>query len=412
MEIEIKIPPAFNGICEPHRYKVYYGGRGAAKSWAVASALLAISLQKQCRILCTRELQKSIADSVHRLLLDMIYRYHLENYFTVTQTSVTSIIGSEFIFAGLRSNIGEIKSMEGIDICWVEEAQKVSENSWRVLIPTIRTDGSEIWVTFNPVDDTDPTYKRFITNPPWDALIQKVSWRDNPYFPETLLKELEYDKRIDHEKYLHVWEGETRKISEALVFAGKWAVDVFDAPVGTVYYYGADWGFSQDPSVLIRCFIQENKLYIENEAYGVGVDIDKTPEMFDTVPDARKWEIVADSARPETISYMVRNGFKMRSAMKGAGSVEDGIAHLRSFEKIIVHERCIHTAYELANYSYKVNKLSGQVMPILEDAHDHCIDSLRYALEPVMRAKKIPVPQHPSLMRTEKTKSKVRNLPL
>lgn len=387
MKAEITIPEPFQELFTPCRYKAYYGGRGGGKSWAIALALIVIALQGKKRILCTRELQKSITDSVHKLFKDIIIEYGLTGVFNIQNTSIVSTRGSEFLFSGLRSNVSEIKSMEGIDICWVEEAQRVSEESWQVLIPTIRKEGSEIWVSFNPVDDSDPTYKRFVINPPDECISKKVNWYDNPFFPETLKKELEYDKRVDHEKYLHVWEGETRKISEALIFSGKYTVDRFDTPLDAVFYYGADWGFSQDPTTLIRCFVLDKCLYIDYEVYGVGVDIDKTPQMFDEVPDSRKWPIIADSARPETISYMNKNGFNIKSAKKGAGSVEDGIQFIRSFENIIIHERCKHTIYEFSNYSYKVDKQNNRVLPIPEDKHNHCMDGLRYGLEPIQKVK-------------------------
>ncbi len=381
----ITLPGVFRGIFKPHRYKIYYGGRGGGKSWAIATALLIIALNRKTRILCTRELQKSINDSVHRLLRDLIVKYQLEPYFIITNKSIKSVNGSEFIFSGLRSNISEIKSMEGIQICWVEEAQKVSEESWQVLIPTIREEGSEIWLSFNPDNIKDPTYQRFILNTPDSSLIKKVSWNDNPHFPETLKRELEYDKRVDYDKYLHIWEGEPRTISDAQVFKGKFVVDVFDAPDDTTFYYGADWGFARDPSVLVRCYIADRTLYIDHEAYGVGVDIDELPQLFSVVPGAKQWKITADSARPETISYMNKQGWNFVRSIKGSGSVEDGIAYLRSFEKIVIHERCKHTINEFIMYSYKTDKLTNEVLPILIDKENHIIDALRYSLERLIK---------------------------
>ena len=346
-----------------------------------------MALQKSIRILCTRELQKSIADSVHKLLCDLIIKYGLEEAFTITHTSIKSDSGSEFIFAGLRSNISEIKSMEGIDICWVEEAQAVSEESWKILIPTIRKENSEIWISFNPDSIDDPTFKRFVLNPPPGSVVQKINYNQNPFFPETLRREMEWDRKVDYEKYLWVWEGEPRAMTDAQVFKGKYKVDVFDTPTDAVFYYGADWGFAQDPTVLVRCFIKDNCLYIDHEAYGVGVDIDDTPALFRTVPGAEQWIITADSARPETISYMRKQGFNIRPAEKGKGSVEDGIAFMRSFDVIVVHERCKHTAQELKLYSYKVDRLTGDVLPVLVDAHNHSIDATRYGLEKLIKPK-------------------------
>lgn len=386
----IQIPEAFEDLFTPARYKVFYGGRGGAKSWNFARALIVTAYKNKTRILCAREIQKSIADSVHKLLRDQIYELGLDGFFEIYQKTITGINGSEFIFEGLHLNVRQIKSKEGIDIVWVEEAEKVSDDSWSFLIPTIRKDGSEIWVSFNPDSEEDPTYRRFITSPPDGAIIRKVGYKENPFFPEVLKKEMEYDKRVDYDRYMHVWEGHTRTISDAQVFKGKFRSDVFDTPEGATFYLGADWGFSQDPSVLVRAFIKDGRLWIDHEAYGVGVDIDDTPTLFDVVPDARKWMITADSARPETISYMQRHGYKMRSAKKGKGSVDDGVSFLRSFEEIVAHERCKHTLYELRHYSYKTDRLTGDVLPILEDKHNHCIDALRYGIEKIMLSNRMP----------------------
>ena len=182
----IQIPEAFEDLFTPARYKVFYGGRGGAKSWNFARALIVTAYKNKTRILCAREIQKSIADSVHKLLRDQIYELGLDGFFEIYQKTITGINGSEFIFEGLHLNVRQIKSKEGIDIVWVEEAEKVSDDSWSFLIPTIRKDGSEIWVSFNPDSEEDPTYRRFITSPPDGAIIRKVGYKENPFFPEVL----------------------------------------------------------------------------------------------------------------------------------------------------------------------------------------------------------------------------------
>jgi len=381
LNIKLKLNRKFKALNDPARYKVLYGGRGGGKSWAVAYTLLILGLQNKLRILCTRELQRSIADSVHRVLNDIIQREGLHNLYQVMKANIVGVNGTEFLFSGLRSNISEIKSMEGIDICWVEEAQKVSEESWQILIPTIRKEGSEIWLTFNPDGVNDPTYRRFVLNHPPDSLVEKINYSDNPWFPETLRKEMEWDKQNDYNKYMHVWEGEPRTLTDAQVFKDKFVVEEYESLLNVVKYYGADWGFAQDPSALVRSYVHEGCLYIDYEAYGVGVDIDDTPALFSSVPGAKENIIVADSARPETISYMNKNGWNVRSSSKGKGSVMDGISFLRSFKKIIIHERCKNTINEFYSYSYKVDRLTGDILPILVDAHNHSIDALRYGLE-------------------------------
>ena len=384
----VKIPAVFAPLWKPNRYKVFYGGRGSGKSWAVARALLIMALSRPLRILCAREYQTSIADSVHKLLAEQIDALGLSKWYTVTKNGITNAMGSEFIFKGIHHNIMEIKSTEGVDICWIEEAQAVSEESWQVLIPTVRKPGSEIWITFNPLDEDDPTYKRFVVAPPPAAYVAKINWRDNPWFPDVLREEMEYMRRVDPEGYAHVWEGEVRTISDAVIFKGKYEVRPFETPKDARFFYGADWGFAQDPTVLLRCFVQDRTLYVDYETYGVGVDIDDLarPEgspgrsMFDEVPESRRWPIYADSARPETISYVRQRGFNIRAADKWPGSVEDGIAYLRSFERIVIHERCRHMAQEARLYSYVVDKKTEEILPRAEDAHNHCWDALRYAL--------------------------------
>ena len=387
---EITLAKAFKDLRKPARFKVYYGGRGSGKSWHFARQVLLQGLDKPIRVLCARELQASIRDSVHRLLSDQIEAMGLSGFYEILNTEIKGANGTLFIFEGLRHNITKIKSMEGIDVCWVEEAERVSEDSWKILIPTIRKPASEIWVSFNPEQETDPTYVRFIKNPPPDSIVRKVGYADNPWFPAELRAQMEYDYKVDPDSASHVWGGECKKISDAQVLKGKWVVETFEPKKEWAGpYFGADWGFSQDPTTLVKCWIDGRTLYIEHEAYGVGVEITETPALFDSVEGSRKHVIRADSARPETISYMKRAGFNVVAAKKGAGSVEEGISFLRSFERIVINPRCKYTQQEARLYSYKVDKLTGDILPVLVDAHNHVIDALRYALEPVIRPTKL-----------------------
>lgn len=377
----VDFPEEMQFLFVPARYKVMYGGRGAGRSWSCARALLLRGVQRKTRVLCARETQLSIADSVYKLLCEQIELLGLQQYYTIQRTRIFGNNGTDFLFKGIRYNPQEIKSLEGIDLCWVEEAQAVSENSWNVLIPTIRKENSEIWITFNTGEEADPTYKRFVTNAPPDSHVCRLNWTHNPWFPDILRQEMEYLRRVDYDAYLHVWEGEPRSISDAVILKGKVVVEPFETPENVErFYYGADWGFSQDPTVLIRMFILGRILYVDHEAYKIGCDIDKTPALFDKIPEARHWPIKADNARPETISYVRRAGFKITSASKWKGCVEDGIAFLRSFEKIVIHERCTHTREEAKLYKYKVDARTDEVLPLIVPKHDHCIDAMRYAL--------------------------------
>lgn len=383
----ITVPPAFDFLNEPARYLVAYGGRGSAKSWSICRRLLREALWKPIRVLCCREIQLSVEESVHHLIESQIADVGLGDYFDVLEKRITSKAGAEFLFAGLRSNVTKLLSMEGIDRVWVEEAAAISHNSWEKLIPTIRRPGSQIFVSFNPDLEDDPTYKRFIKSPPPDAIVRKVSWRDNPHFPDELRREMEYLARVDPDAYQHVWEGATRSHSDAQVFKNKFAIEAFEPEPGwDGPYYGADFGFN-DPTVLIKCWVSERTLYIEREAYAVSCDIDRTPALFDAVPDARLHIIRADSSRPETISYLKQHGYsEIVGVEKWPNSVEEGVQFMRQFERIVIHPRCEHVAAEFRLYSYKVDRLSGDVLPELADKHNHCIDAIRYAIAPLIRS--------------------------
>jgi phage terminase large subunit len=320
-------------------------------------------------------------------LQDRISILGLSSFFEITKDSIKNRYGSEFIFRGLRNNAPEIKSMEGLTYVWCEEAEKITEESWSTLIPTVREEGSEIIISFNPENEKSPTYKRFVLNPPPDCLIAFLNYSDNEYFPSVLRKEMEYDKRTDYEKYLHVWEGQVKKYGEACIFHNKIFVEEFDSPEDAQFKFGADWGFSVDPTVLQRCFIRDNCLYLDHEFYAHGVELTELEAGFNSVPGSRKWKIVGDSERPDTISYMRRLGFNIVGAEKGKGSVEDGIEFLRGFEKIIIHPRCKGAIDNFTNYRWKQDKITNEILPIPMDASNHTPDAVRYALESYIKAR-------------------------
>ena len=371
---------------ESHRYIVLRGGRGSAKSRSVARALIVRASKKPLRILCSREIQKSIKDSVKRLLDDTRNEHGLQDFYESTDTEIRGRNGSLFIFVGLRSNIESIKSMEGIDICWVEEASSCSYDSLKQLIPTIRKPGSQIIFTYNPRYENDPVDQMFRQDElPPRTHIEDVNYDRNPWFPDVLREEMEYDKARDYDKYLHVWEGQYLTNANSRVFKN-WSVEEFEAPQDAIFRFGADFGFAIDPTVLVRCYIIGRKLYIDYEAHAVELEIIDTPELFFTIPESEKWPMTADSSRPETISHLRKHGFpKINASVKGANSVVEGIEWLKSFE-ILVHPRCKHTIDELTLYSYKTDPLTDKVLPVLEDKNNHVIDALRYACEGARRA--------------------------
>lgn len=381
---------AFAELYSPHRYKVFYGGRGSGKSHAVAQALTFLSSNINLRILCCREIQNSIKDSSYQVLKDMTDRLGIGHEFKFTESEILHMrTGSRFIFSGLLRNENSIRSKEGIDICWIEEASSVSQRSWDVLTPTIRKPGSELWLTFNPLTVDDPT-NVFIENPPPGAFVRKVNYWDNPFFPEVLREQMEWDKQNDFEKYLHVWEGYPLTISDAQVFKGRFVVEPIPEDLwkkSDRLFFGADFGFARDPSTLVRSFIFDNKLFIDHEAYGVGVEIDELPQLYRSVPGADQWPIKGDSARPETISYLRRHGYNIDGAEKWPDSIEEGINFIKSFDKVVIDPRCKHTADEFRLYSYRTDRLTDEVLPVVLDKNNHTIDALRYSLCDYIKAR-------------------------
>jgi len=219
---KIEFPPKLSCLFSPNRYKILYGGRGAAKSWGIARALIVLAVERPMRVLCAREVQKSIADSVYKLLVDQIEAMGVAAFFRITETDIKGINGSEFFFAGIKGqSVVNLKSYEGVDVCWVEEAQVVSKRSWDVLIPTIRKEKSEIWISFNPDLDSDETYVRFVQRPPKDAAIVFLTWRDNPWFPAVLSGEKDALAERDPVSYRNVWEGECRSSVDGAIYTAE-----------------------------------------------------------------------------------------------------------------------------------------------------------------------------------------------
>jgi phage terminase large subunit len=214
-------PEALAFLFEPARYKVAYGGRGGAKTWNFGRALLILASERPLRVLCTREIQKSIRESVHQLLRDQIKALGLEGFYEVLDNEIRGLNGSLFIFAGLRHNVDSIKSKEAVDVVWVEEADTVSAHSWNTLIPTIRKEGSEIWIGFNPGLESSETYQRFVIRPPDSAIVRKVGWQDNPWFPSVLDAERRSLQASDPDAYQWVWEGHPKVTLDGAVFANE-----------------------------------------------------------------------------------------------------------------------------------------------------------------------------------------------
>ena len=401
-----EFPEILSFLFEPAPYKVMYGGRAGMKSWAAARAALLIGAhpsilfkdRERVRVLCAREIQKSIADSVHHLLKEQIDFLHLNNFYTVRDTYISGLNGTEFIFAGLKTDPRKVKSMEGIDICIVEEAEKVSTPSWQTLVPTIRKSGSEIWVILNPDEESDPTYQDFVIHPPTGAVVKKVGWEDNPWLSERTKADKDHMYAVNPEAADNIWGGNPRRRSAAHIFASKYRVD----DLGEVQkdwqgpYQGLDFGFSADPNAFTRSWVINNLnwnghsykkvLYIQHAKFGYHTELDDLPVLLNTVPDAARYETRADNARPETIRHLNTHGFpRVISCEKGKGSVEDGIQHLLNYDAIFIHPSNREMIEEAKFYSYKVDTASGIILPDIIDAFNHGWDSVRYGVEPLMK---------------------------
>ena len=388
-EIVIDTPRVFAPLLQPARYKGAHGGRGSGKSHFFAELMIEENIREKLDNVCLRETLKSLEFSVKKLLEHKIESMNAGGYFEVQDRRILTKRGGVIIFEGMQNHTADsIKSLEGFDRAWFEEAQAASQKSIDLLRPTIRKPGSEMWFSWNPDAPTDPVdvLLRGDELPP-GAVVVEANYMDNPWLPDELRQELEYDQRRDSDKFAHVWLGQYRQHSEARVFKN-WIIEEFERPAGTMFRFGTDWGFSVDPSVLVRASIEGNRLYIDYEAYLVGCEIIQLPDLFDTVPESRKWIITADSSRPETISHLRNHGYpKVMPAVKGTGSLAEGIEFLQAFD-IIVHPRCRHTIEELKAYRYKTDPLTGAVTNILEDKNNHVIDALRYACEGARKAGK------------------------
>jgi len=409
--LEASLPEKVRALLVPARYKGLWGGRGGVKSHTFARLMLLKCLrQSGTRALCAREVQNSLKESVKLLLEDLIEQFDLGKQFEVQETRILTPGDGRIVFEGLQNHTAQsIKSLEGFHIAWVEEAQSLSKRSLRLLRPTIRAKGSELWFSWNPEKPTDPIDDLLRGEmPPANAIVIETNWQDNPHFPDELRQEMERDYARDAETASHVWGGKYVVRSNASVFRN-YRVAPFETPAGAPFLFGGDWGFSVDPTVLVRGFIPEGQylfdmqqrlgvgdrvLCLDAAVYEVGCEIDDTPALFDNIDPgnrgmAREWEIVADSARPETISYMQRHGYaRIVPARKGAGSVEEGVKFLQSYD-VVIHPSCCHQSSdkknhvldEFENYKYKVHPKTLEVMPELEDKKNHVIDAVRYMVE-------------------------------
>ena len=393
METNAQFPVKMASLFDKARYKVYYGGRGAGKSHSAAKALLILGAKSQIRVLCAREYQTSIKDSVHKLLCDQIELMNLHGFYEITQSAIRGKNGTEFAFVGLKNNVANVKSYEGVDYCWVEEAQTVSRHSWNTLIPTIRKEGSEIWITFNPELETDETYQRFVVRPPEQAVVQKINWSDNPWFPEVLALEKDSLKSRDPSAYQTVWEGLCRLTVDGAIFANEIQVAELDDRITKVNYDPTkpvhaifDLGWADSTAIWFLQFVgMETRLIRYHE------DSQKTIShylalmqtygyMYDTLwlPHDAQNKTLASNGK--SIEEIVRAaGYKTRIIERTP--VADSINAARTIFRNCWFDRenCYDGLQCLRHYRYDVDPETGQFSrQPLHDQYSHGADAFRY----------------------------------
>jgi phage terminase large subunit len=396
-------PEPLECLFQPARYKILYGGRGGAKSWGIARALLILGAQRKVRIACGREIQRSIADSVHHLLKTQVEALGLDGVWRICDTYLESTTGSLITFHGLKTNINSVKSIEGIDIFWAEEAQTISKTSWDTLLPTIRKDGSEIWISFNPELDTDETYKRFVLTPPTGAIVQKINWRDNPWFNDVLKQELEDTRARSEDDYLHVWEGNTKQVLDGAIYANEIRAAVKDERFCRVPY---------DESKPVETFWDLGRADCTSIWFGQAVGFEfRLIDFFEDRGHHLTHYLKALRERPylygdlwlphdaqnqllgqeRTIEQQARDaGFSVRIAPKT--TVPEGINAARTiFSRCWFDaDKCSDGINHLRRYRYDVDPDTKQWSKNpLHDEHSHAADAFRYLAMSLQAPRKV-----------------------
>lgn len=384
--VNVHLPQKFLQLFKPARHKAFYGGRGSAKSHSIATALVIISAKVKKRIVCARQFQNSIKDSSKELIETKISELGLSAQFTITEREIIhKTTGSRFTFIGLDRNPDSVKSLEGADICWIEEARTINKRSMEILIPTIRKPGSELWWSWNPEYETDEVDKYFRgATPPPNTILQFVGIEDNPWFYQTALPgEMEHMKRGNFARYQHVWLGGYDNDYESKIFSnvkiGRVNIPEYAAP-----RYGMDFGFGGDPSFITKTYVLEatKQIYIAREAQG-RVPLEQLPAMMRSVIESDDDLIKADSSQPQTIDFLQGKGFNIYGAKKGGGSVKSGILFLQGYE-IVIDPDCEHMRDEARLYSWQIDRLTKKRLSQPVDANNHGWDSIRYGVEDIM----------------------------
>ena len=379
-------------LFQPKRYKVIHGGRGSAKSWSVARALVSIGATKPIRVLCARETQKSIQESVHRLLKDQIESLGLDQFYTIQENKIPGTNGTEFTFAGIRQQgVANLKSYEGTDICWVEEAQVVTKKSWDVLIPTIRKPGSEIWVTFNPELDTDETFSRFVVRPPEESVIIEMNWQDNPWFPPELDKERRQWLDRDPVGYLTTWEGKCRPAVEGAIYANEIEATQREGRIRAVPYdpqlkVHTVWDLGWNDSMSIICV---QRVASEVRVVDYIEDSHRTIDSYVMQLQERKWNWGTDYIPHDGAHRDFKSGKSTQELLQtlgrnvqvlARGNPEEGIRLARMIfpRTYFDADRCTELVNHLKRYRRQINQVTQEAGAPLHDEHSHAADAFRY----------------------------------
>ncbi|MFN3858127.1 MAG: PBSX family phage terminase large subunit [Caulobacter sp.] len=403
-----ELPKITRNFAKPARTRVFKGGRGSGKTRGLAkrSAIRIYQLAElgvEGVFLASREHLNSLDESsMEEIKAAIRSEPWLADYFDIGEKYIrTKNRRISYAFAGLRHNLDSIKSKARIIGNWTDEAENVSEAAWRKLVNTLREEGEveghswhvENWLSYNPESPDSATHKRFVENPADDCIVTTVNWSDNPWFPGILNRQRLEDQRLRPETYEHVWNGEFLTLTDAQIFGGKFVVEDFepeahwDGP-----YNGLDFGFAQDPTAAVQVYVGDGKLWVRREAGKVKLELDATaPFINERIPDFERHVTRADSARPESISYLSRHGLpRIQGVDKWKGSVEDGIEFIKSFDGVVIHTDCPQTAREFRLYSFKVDRLTGDILAVIVDAYNHYIDAIRYALAPMIKRRDKP----------------------
>jgi phage terminase large subunit len=390
--MEVRLPKKIEAIARHARYKILYGGRGSAKSWSVARLLLILGAEKKLRILCTREIQRTISESVHQLLRDQIGAMGLDNFYSVTETSIVGQNGTQFLFAGLRQqDVAKIKSFEGVDIVWVEEAQVVTKKSWEILVPTIRKPGSEIWVTFNPELDTDETYQRFVAHPPENSIVLKMTYADNEWFPAVLEQERLALKARDPESYDNVWEGNCRSAVEGAIYAKeiRGAIEgrrIRPVPHDPLLKTHAIWDLGWNDAMTV---VVAQRSSSEVRVIDYIEDSHRTYDSYVTELRSKPYRWGKDFLPHDGKAKNAQTGMSPIEVLKKLGrdvqeipniGLEEGIKAARQvFSRVYFDEdktqRLVHC---LKRYRRAINQTTNEAGAPLHDEYSHGADAFRY----------------------------------